>query len=148
MDQKGVLSVDLLLATLILLIVIGSLVGFVSQSVDVAESSDVAQAQALSDTIARSINSVYTDGDGSYLYITLPNDFDYESVQVDQGVVYVLVGSSLVSDRNSAGYSFNATLIPSVSIINFPNDGLIRGQTYKVSNKNNIVDVEVITVNN
>lgn len=99
MDDNGVLSIDLLLATFILIIAVGAMTTFISQSLDSTDNMELSNAKALGDTIARSINSVYSNGNGSYIILDLPGDFEYET-KVVSGSVDILydgkVSSSLL----------------------------------------------------
>ena len=130
MDQKGILTVDFLLATLLLLIATASIVAFISQSIDATESTELSKAKALSDTVTRSINSVYTDGNGRYISLTLPGDFDYTLV----------VSGSLVK-VNFKGKVAESNMIPE----DIAEKTMKPNETWNITNNNNVISFTKIS---
>ncbi|BDH79373.1 MAG TPA: hypothetical protein GXX31_01785 [Methanothermobacter sp.] len=135
MDDGGVLSTDFLLATLISLIIISALVGFANTSIDTAKSTEFSKAKMVGETVARSINMVYTQGPGDELNITLPGDFNYNiTIKNINGKAAVVVN---YNNRESISYLiFNTNKINEIPML--PN------KTYNIRNEDNsIIIVEV-----
>ena len=135
MDDGGVLSTDFLLATLISLIIISALVGFANTSIDTAKSTEFSKAKMVGETVARSINMVYTQGPGDELNITLPGDFNYKiTIKNINGKAAVVVN---YNNRESISYLiFNTNKINEIPML--PN------KTYNIRNEDNsIIIVEV-----
>ncbi|MGF7117492.1 hypothetical protein [Methanobacterium oryzae] len=130
MDQKGQASVDLIFATLILIILASSVVNGVSNNIDVAQNAEIAKAKVLSDSMARSINSVYSSGEGQCLVVDLPGDFNYTLTVSNSN------SSSLVSvfykDKTIISY-----IIPNGS--NIQQTNMYPNETYNITNNNGII---------
>ena len=73
MDQKGILSADLIFATLLLLMVIASALSVISTGMDSAENTEFSKAKVLADSVASTINTAYTNGDGNYIIFNFDN---------------------------------------------------------------------------
>ncbi|MBC7119043.1 MAG: hypothetical protein H5T36_01190 [Methanobacteriaceae archaeon] len=132
MDQRGVLSVDFLIATLILLITVSSLVVFATKGMDVGETTEFSKAKMIGENVARNINMVYAQGPGDQLKITLPGDFQYNiTIQEMNGKAIIVVK---YKDKEAKTY-----LIPKADQINkitmYPN------KTYTISNDNGIIKI-------
>lgn len=132
MDQRGVLSVDFLIATLILLITVSSLVVFATKGMDVGETTEFSKAKMIGENVARNINMVYAQGPGDQLNITLPGDFQYNiTIQEMNGKAIIVVK---YKDKEAKTY-----LIPKADQINkitmYPN------KTYTISNDNGIIKI-------
>lgn len=132
MDQRGVLSVDFLIATLILLITVSSLVVFATKGMDVGETTEFSKAKMIGENVARNINMVYAQGPGDQLNITLPGDFQYNiTIQEMNGKAIIVVK---YKDKEAKTY-----LIPKADQIDkitmYPN------MTYTISNDNGIIKI-------
>lgn len=93
MDIKGTLSIDLLLATFMLLIVIGSTCELIMDRLDmVDESQELVEARTLAENVAGAIDQVYAAGDGHMIKIKMPASISKNSnyhVEVDSSGVLV-----------------------------------------------------------
>ena len=132
MDQRGILSVDFLIATLILLITVSSLVVFATKGMDVGETTEFSKAKMIGENVARNINMVYAQGPGDQLNITLPGDFQYNvTIQEMNGKAIIVVK---YKDKEAKTY-----LIPKANQIGkitmYPNN------TYTISNDNGIIKI-------
>lgn len=83
LDNKGVASVDFLFATLIAVIIIGSLVSIISTETEIIETAELGRARMVGERIATTINTVYINGPGYTANVTIPEDIDME-VDVDE----------------------------------------------------------------
>ncbi len=94
MDQRGIMSVDLLFASLMMLIIIGYTATLASDRFDmVGESERLAEARNLAESIAGAINQAYAGGEGHCIRVKMPpslgNDSTYR-VQVNSSGVLVM----------------------------------------------------------
>lgn len=97
MDIGGQLSADFLFATLLLIIILGALTSIVSSGMDTANNAEFAKAKVLADSVSRSINSVYTNGEGQYLAFSFPKDFNYTVTINNNGVTVTYKGKNAAS---------------------------------------------------
>jgi|GEM_PF-528017 len=135
MDQRGVISTDFLLATLILIIIISGIVGFVGTGIDSAKSTEFAKAKIVGENVARSIDMVYGQGPGDQLNITLPGDFNYKiEIRNINGKAAVVVK---YNNKESISY-----LIPNPNKIdNIDNVIMNPNGTYNICNENGIIKI-------
>jgi len=135
MDQRGVISTDFLLATLILIIIISGIVGFVDTGIDSAKSTEFAKAKIVGENVARSIDMVYGQGPGDQLNITLPGDFNYKiEIRNINGKAAVVVK---YNNKESISY-----LIPNPNKIdNIDNVIMNPNGTYNICNENGIIKI-------
>ncbi|BAW31249.1 MAG TPA: hypothetical protein PLO64_01730 [Methanothermobacter sp.] len=135
MDQRGVLSTDFLLATLILLIIISGIIGFISTGIDSAKSTEFAKAKMVGENVARSINMVYEQGPGDELNITLPGDFNYEiKIMNLNGKAAVVVK---YNNRESISY-----LIPKAN--NIDTITMKPNETYNICNEDGNIKIRKV----
>ena len=130
MDQGGQLTVDLLFATLIIIIAITSIVSITTTGIATANGSEISKAKVLSDDVARSVDTVISNGYGQYLVLELPGvsnttttDFKYNyAIKVDNsGVTVVYMGKNIVS-----------SIIPNNNLKSDQN--MYPGEKYNISN--------------
>lgn len=142
MDQKGQISVDLLFATLILIIVVTSIVSISSSGIDVANGTEISKAKVLADDVSRSIDTVFSNGYGQYSVLQLPNvsndtttDFKYTYViKVDSsGVTVTYMDKSIVS-----------SIIPNNKLGNVPVP-MSPGKKYNITNDQGIINIKELS---
>ncbi len=129
MDNNGQLSAELLFATLILIIIVGSLMNIVSSGIGTADNAEISKAKVLADTISRTINSVYSNGKGQYEVLELPDDFNY-TVTINNKEVNVLYENKTLT----------SSIIPKNHIKSVPIT-MNPGENYTVTNDNGNITI-------
>lgn len=125
LDNKGVLSAELIFVTLIFVIIAGSFISLVSSGMDNTQTADLGQARMIGERIAGTINMVYRNGDGYSANLTLPDDFDYKVHVYSTGNMSVVYNSK----------NINIKLIPT-TLQSFE---MNEGTTYQVKNDNGTI---------
>jgi len=127
LDNRGIATADLLFATLIFLVIALSLVNLISSEMDKTQTAELGKARMLGERIAGAINTVYINGRGYSINITLPNDFDFTAyVNNTTGYVTVIYNSKLI----------NVKLIPNNNLTNVT---MSRGERYQIKNNNGTI---------
>ncbi len=92
MEQKGWVSIELLLVTFIVILTIPNIISIIQVRMDaVASTREIVDARVLSETIAETIEAVYTGGEGHHIFIKMPSNIDNNSYTVNvnsQGVFF------------------------------------------------------------
>lgn len=132
MDKGGQLSADFLFAFLILLIIISAIIGIVSSGIGTANNAQLAEAKAIGENIAESINSVYTNGQGHYLIVKLPGDISYN----------LMVNNPTINSSATVAVQYNnktavSYLIPKSSEVDEVT--MKPNETYKIYNDNGVI---------
>ena len=109
MDEKlqsveGWVSIDFMVASLIILMTIPGLVAISSENINTANSvHKIAKAKVLTDNVAETIEMVYSGGNGCNIIFKMPSNIDDKSyyLNVNSSGVYMmmdgLMGSSFIS---------------------------------------------------
>lgn len=74
LDEKGFGSVEFLFVTLIVFIIIGGLVSIVGNETNQTQTGDIAQTRMTGEKMAEIINTVYINGMGYTIALTVPNN--------------------------------------------------------------------------
>ncbi|WP_414468937.1 hypothetical protein [Methanobacterium sp. ACI-7] len=94
MDKRGIITVDLIFATLVILLVSGGLLTVVSERMDgVSNTEKLGNARMTAESVAESINKVYSGGNGHQITLNLPDKISnstYE-IKVNSSGVFVLI---------------------------------------------------------
>ena len=133
MDNHGIMTVDLIFATLLITIVAGSIITVVSDRMDaVSQTEELAKARMTADNVAEAINKVYSGGTGHWVNISLPTNITDESyyINVNSSGVYVTIGgmigkSYITPKKFSDSYSLDESQIT-----------MYNGVTYTIKNVN------------
>lgn len=73
MDKRGIISVEFILSSLIILLVIAGMVSLISGRMDaVSSTSELGRARMTAENVAEAINKVYSGGNGHSVTLTLP----------------------------------------------------------------------------
>lgn len=125
MDEQGMLSVDLLFATFILVIIIGSTAMLISDRVDtVDESQRLVEARALAENVAGAIDQVYAGGEGQAIKIKMPQmlneDTNYRIRVNSSGVLVTTINRRGLAYVLPKKFSSNPKNLQSVTIIMYP----------------------------
>jgi len=123
MDQVGTFSLDFILAISLFFIIITSMINVVNDRLDTVKTTEkLAHARNLAENIARTINLVYSGGNGHSIKINLPKkvgDSSYR-IRVNSSGVYIMVDgmmgkASIIPKKliygETPGYS-QITLLP------------------------------------
>jgi hypothetical protein len=131
MDSKGIATVDLIFATLIAVIIIGSMATLVSTEINQSTSGDFGNARMVGEKVAQAINTAYINGDGYAVNVTLPNQIAYSIVVNNTGYLTVIFNSQ--SARIKVLPQTNITAITMTS-----------GNRYAITNKNGTINITAI----
>lgn len=124
MDEKGFGSIEFLFVTLIALIMIAGLSSMVSSETIQTQTGDIAQTRMTGEKMAEIINTVYMNGAGYTIGLSVPNST----------TVYINNPSgslSIYSAKNGANISIK--IIPK----NIQNTTLTAGNNYNVTHASN-----------
>ncbi len=95
LDCNGIISVDFIFATLVILIIIGSIASIIDERMDaVSSTEEFSNGRMALEYVAESINMVYSGGNGQSTVISLPrviNNDNYE-IRVNSSGVFILLG--------------------------------------------------------
>ncbi len=90
LDENGQASVEFLFITLVVLIIIGGFVSLVSNEKGQTSTGNIAQARITGEMVAETINTVYTNGAGYSVNLTVPNNM---TIVINNPPGYVTVNS-------------------------------------------------------
>lgn len=132
MDSYGAVTVDLIFATLIILIVAVGVIAIASERTDAAEEAEFGTARMLAENVAEAINKVYAGGSGHMTNITLPcsigNRTNY-NITVNSSGVYIRIdgkiGKAYIAPK---GISKNPIIPTNINVTMLP------GNTYTIRN--------------
>ena len=126
-DNKGQVSAELILVTLVFLILALSLIQLGSSEMDKADTGNLVQARMMGEIVAQTINTVYTNGPGYNAKVTLPSSIDSYNIYI-----YNSGNMSVVYNGNN----ITIDLIPSsIQSFTMTNNGTI----YTVKNNNGTI---------
>ena len=98
MDNQGIMTVDLIFATLLIIIVAGSIITVVSDRMDTAsQTEELTKARMTADNVAEAINKVYSGGTGHSMTVNLPDNITDKNyyINVNSSGVYVTIGGMI-----------------------------------------------------
>lgn len=133
MESQGIISVDLLLATFMIMIMIGIMSFLILDRFNMAdESQELAEARSLAENVAGAINQAYAGGNGHSIKITTPpqlnNNSNYKITVNSSGVLVKLGGRKgmayVVPDKISSSKSLKGSQVI-----------LLPGRNYFIVNK-------------
>jgi len=102
-DHSGTLNIDFVISMFLLLVIMASVLSIAEGRLDMVQKADeAAQARSISETVASTIEEVYSGGEGHEIKIQMPPDIkgSYYHVKVNQSGVMVQVGGW-------SGYSYS-----------------------------------------
>lgn len=134
MDQRGQLSVDLLFATLIILIIIASITSLVSSGILTANNAGLSQAKVIADDVANAINTNLNDGDGHYTQLSLPN--------INQAYTVTINGNMVVVSYNGLNATSKIMTNNVVTAGTSNSPVLQNGSTYNISNVGGVINIQ------
>ncbi|MDI6644064.1 MAG: hypothetical protein QME14_03320 [Methanobacteriaceae archaeon] len=130
MDSKGQVSVDLLFATLIAMIIMGSFVALITGGTEKTQTAEFGRARMVGERIAEAINTVYINGRGYAVNLTMPatSDLDMTADVTSNGYVNV-------------AYQGRTTSIRLIPRINITSATLSSGNIYTIRNNNGTITI-------
>jgi len=129
MDDKGVLSTDLLFATLIVILIVAGMVSLVESELSKTQIGELGKARMAGERVAEAINTVYVNGPGYEVNLTLPPGT--YTINVNNGMITV----------NYENYKINLTIIPRTGVT--PAD--LDPGSYNLRNDNGTIKTTKIT---
>ena len=119
MDSRGVMTVDLIFATLLIIILAGSIITVISDRMDTAsQTEELGKARMMAESVAEAINQVYSSGTGHSQLISLPSNITNKNyyINVNSSGVYVTIdgmtGKAYIAPQKiSTSYSLHETHI-------------------------------------
>jgi len=130
MDERGVLSADLLFATLIVVLVIAGMVSLVDSELSKTQTGELGKARMVGERVAEAVNTVYINGPGYEVNLTLPNGT--YTINVMNGTIKVYYG----------GYAVSLNLVPKSGVVPA---NLSAGSSYNLKNENGTIKITKIT---
>lgn len=130
MDQKGIATADLLFATLIAVVIFASLLSTIGNEVAMTQTGDLGQARMIGERLASSISTVFINGNGYSMNITLPNEINY-NLNVNNSGLFVIFN----------GKQVKINLIPKANISSV---NMTQGQKYLIKNNNGTITFTLI----
>ena len=73
MDENGFASAELIFVTLIVIVIVGGLVTFISTETNQNQTGNLGQARVLGENVAEVVNTVYTNGPGYTIKLNIPS---------------------------------------------------------------------------
>jgi hypothetical protein len=130
LDNKGQVSAELILVTVVFLVIAGSLIQLGSSEMDKVTTGNLGQARMMGELVAETINTVYTNGPGYSANLTLPR-FSNSTASYN---VYVYSNGNMSVVYN--GNNITIKLIPNnIQTFTMTNNGTI----YIVKNNNGTI---------
>ena len=127
------MTVDLLFATLLIIMVAGSIITVVSSRMDAAlQTEELSEARMIAENVSGAINRVYSGGTGHLINISLPEnitDHPY-SINVNSSGIYVTVGGMVGKACITPKKISNSYLLGESEII------MYEGSKYTIKNIN------------
>ena len=124
LDEKGFASAELIFVTLIVIVIIGGLVNFISTETNQSQTGNMGQARVTGETIAEVKNTVYTNGPGYTINLTIPATLTAIVTGSTHSVTVIYKGQSII-----------VNLIPTNI-----NDTTLTNGTYNVKNNNGTIE--------
>lgn len=128
LDEKGQMSVDLIFATLVAVIIIGSFISFVSNESHQNQTGNVGQARMQGEKIAEAVNTAYINGPGYRVDLAIPPSPELMAT-VSNSTHSVTVTCS--------GQSVTVNLIPA----SIGDANLTSGSSYSITNNNGTIQI-------
>ncbi len=138
MEEKGIMTVDFILATIIALIILSGVLGFVNMGINTSKNAEQAKAKVVGDDLARNINKVFSNGNGDFLVYTLPNDFNYTVTVTDLNPNKRILVTYKNTTATIMTLTGNITFIPSVST-------MLPGERYNITNVNGNIIIKKLS---
>jgi hypothetical protein len=129
MDEKGFASAELIFVTLIVIVIIGGLVNFISNETNQNQTGNMGQARMTGENIAETVNTVYTNGPGYTINLNIPSTPNL-NVCVSNSTDSLTV--LLLNNQNVSIGQVTINLIPT----NIQTKNLTSGCSYNVTNNN------------
>ena len=130
MDEKGQASAELIFVTLIVIVIAAGLVNFISNETNQNQTGNLGQARMAGENIAEVLNTVYDNGPGYTINLTIPATPTL-SAFVNSNSLLILC----------AGQNISINTIPT----NINSATLNSGHKYNITNNNNTIQFNQIS---
>ncbi len=131
LDPKGIVSVEFILSSVVILIIIAGTTSVISGRMDAVKSTEeLGNARMLSESVAEAINKVYSGGGGHSVTVNMPANISDRSyyLKVNSSGVYIfidnMIGKSFINPRK---ISYSDKLVESNVYMN-------RNRSYLIKN--------------
>ena len=97
-DSKGIITVEFIMASFIILIIISSVISVIIERMEAASSIDeFGNARMMSEKVAEIINNVYSNGNGHSISLNLPSNINKQKyeIKVNSSGVYIFIGGTM-----------------------------------------------------
>jgi len=131
MDSKGIATVDLIFATLFAVIILASMVNLINTELAQTNAGDFGHARMVGEKVASAINTVYINGNGYAVNVTLTNSITYSLVTDTAGYLRV----------NFNGQSAKIKILPQNNITNITMNA---GSRYSIKNNNGAIVITAL----
>lgn len=131
MDSKGQMSADLIFATLLIIIIMGSLVTIIADRMETVETTEeLGNARMIAENVAEAVNKVYAGGNGHSVTITLPEDINDKnySVTVNKDGVFVTIDGMKGKAYSAAKKVSNSFSLSNTNVV------MQNNQSYTITN--------------
>jgi len=98
MDRRGIITTELIFASIIILVIVSSIISVASERIDAASSTDMhGNARMTAEYVAGAINKVYNGGDSHAVTLSLPSNISDKSynIRVNSSGVFVLIDGKM-----------------------------------------------------
>lgn len=114
MDRRGIITTDLIFASIIILVIVSSIISLASERIDAASSTDeLGNARMTAESVAEAINKAYSGGNGHRVTLSLPANISDRSyvIRVNSSGVFVLIdgktGKSFINPKKISTVSMH-----------------------------------------
>lgn len=128
MDKKGQMSADLIFVTLIAIVIMAGFVSFISNESQQNQTGNLGQARMQGENVAETVNTVYTNGPGYTINLTIPST---------PSLTAIISGSTHTVTVNCENQNVVVNLIPT----NIEDATLSSGSSYIITNNNGTIQI-------
>lgn len=130
MDSRGIITIDLIFASLIILIIISGILSVVSLRMDTVSSTDeLGNGRMIAENVAEAINKVYNGGNGHSVTINLPASISNKNydIKVNSSGIFLLIGGMVgKSSINPKKISYSDKLIENTVLMHCNHNYIIK----------------------
>ncbi len=125
LDEEGQASAELIFVTLIVIVIMAGLVNFITNETHQNQTGNLGQARMTGENIAEVVNTVYTNGPGYTINLSIPATVTATVTGSTHSVTVICNGQSII-----------VNLIPT----NIKDVTLNNGSKYNVTNNNGTIE--------
>ncbi|OEC84877.1 MULTISPECIES: hypothetical protein [Methanobacterium] len=127
LDKNGQASAELIFVTVIFLVIAAGMIQLTGSEMNKADTGSIAQVRMIGESVAETINTVYINGNGYSINLTMPNKtFDYTA--------YVSGAGNISMEYNNQNITIKLIPVNSTEPVT-----ISPGQSYIVKNVNGTI---------